>query len=178
MRSRRPFISIACQSNSCRPVYDRCDREPEELIDDAECLGAIQPFGVAGLRDEKRSVVARYGFPDQETKLREGDAVLHAPTRWRPGTISAIDRLGGRVEVKRQLKGDEAFPEALGGGLSLRSSDAAMDVPGEGSWPSLIRVQGAALRRLAPKLAGPFVTFTYADGQLAIGTTVLTATEV
>ena len=71
-----------------------------------------------------------------------------------------------------------AVPEADVGGLSIRSSDAAMDVPGEGSWPSPIRVEGAALRRLAPKLAGPLVTFTYADGQLAAGTTVLSATEV
>lgn len=92
-------------------VFDRCDRDEEELIDDVECIGAIQPFGPRWLRADKRSTIARYSFPDQETKLREGATVLRAPTRERLGTIVAIDRAHGWVEVKRQLKGDEAFPE-------------------------------------------------------------------
>lgn len=100
--------------------------------------------------------------------------------------VAAIGTARRRATLRRRGSGPEfepwvilaAVPEALGGGLSIRSSDAAMDVAGEGSWPSPIRVEGAALRRLAPKLAGPAVTFSYADGQLAVGTTVLTASEV
>ncbi|WP_375271332.1 TM0106 family RecB-like putative nuclease [Sphingomonas sp.] len=91
-------------------VFDRCDREEEELIDDVECIGAIQPFGTQWLRADKRSWIARYSFPDQETKLREGVTVLHAPTRMRLGTIVGLDRPHGWVEVKRALKGEEAFP--------------------------------------------------------------------
>lgn len=92
-------------------IYDRCEREADELVDDGECIGAIEPAGQDWQRPEKRSTVARYVFPPQETKLREGAAVLHAPTRTRLGTIHAIDADAGWVEVKRQLRGEEVFPE-------------------------------------------------------------------
>lgn len=100
--------------------------------------------------------------------------------------IAAIGTARRRATLRRRGSGPgfepwvilAAVPEALGGGLSIRSSDAAMDVSGDGTWPSPIRVEGAALRRLAPKLARPLVTLVYADGQLAIDTTVLSATEV
>lgn len=119
-------------------VYDRCEREPEALIDDGECIGAIQPHGAAWLRADKRSTVARYSFPDQETKLREGARVLHAPTRWPLGSIHAIDRAAGWVEVKRQLRGEEAFPE--GGSI----------MPG---WPIDTDVLAAAVARVAGAFA-------------------------
>ncbi len=100
--------------------------------------------------------------------------------------IAAIGTARTRATLRRRSSGPgfepwivlAAVPEALGGGLSVRSSDAANDVPGEGSWPPPIRVEGAALRRLAPKLTGPHVILTYADGRLAIGTTVLSAGEI
>jgi len=99
-------------------VYDRCERDPDELVDDGECLGAIEPAPYRnGTWQEpvKRSVAARYRFPQQDTKLREGAAVLHAPSLMRMGTIEALDRARGLVTVKRTLKGDEAFP--AGGSL-------------------------------------------------------------
>jgi predicted RecB family nuclease len=89
-------------------VYDRAEREPEDLIDDGECIGAIQPAGVQWLRQDKRSTIATYSFPDQETKLREGKDVLHVPTLTRLGTITGIDRVRNQVEVRR---GKAGFPE-------------------------------------------------------------------
>ena len=122
-------------------IYDRSERDPDELIDDGECIGAVQPFGVQWLRTEKRSTVARYGFPDQETKLRQGSAVLHAPTRMSLGTVHAIDRVAGWVEVKRQLKSGEEYPE--GGSI----------MP---SWPIDTSVLAGAVARVAAALAqGP-----------------------
>lgn len=87
-----------------------------------------------------------------------------------------------QIATWRKRRADrQAFPLVIAAGddgLSFRSADAALDVPATGTWPSPIRVAGAVLHSLAPKLAGPDVTLVYADGQLVIGTTVFSATEV
>jgi predicted RecB family nuclease len=119
-------------------VFDRCSRADDELIDDGECIGGIRPFAADWLRKEKRSTVARYSFPDQDTKLRVGSSVLHAPTLMPMGSIFAIDRDAGFVEVKRMLKGEETFP---GGGALI---------PG---WPLDTSVLEEAVARVAGVLA-------------------------
>lgn len=122
-------------------IFDRCERDVDELVDDSECIGSIEPYDAKWLRPEKRSTVAKYRFPDQESKLREGSAVLHAPTCMSLGTIHAIDRAAGWVEVKRQLKNEEQFPE--GGSI----------IPG---WPIKVGVLAEAVARVAAALAaGP-----------------------
>ena len=95
-------------------MFDRCEREPEELAEDAECIGAILPDPDAqGIwrRPDKRSTIASYRFPPQETKLREGDAVLHAPTLAKVGTIVALDGEAGTIEVKRGNAAKGIWPE-------------------------------------------------------------------
>lgn len=92
-------------------IFDRCEAEPHELIDDLECIGSVAPSGAAWLRQEKRSIVARYSCPPQETKLRIGSDVVHAPTRMKLGRVHDLDTGMGWVEVKRQLKPGEEFPE-------------------------------------------------------------------
>ena len=94
-------------------MFDRCEREDFELIDDGECIGGIAPSpGPDGEWQEKfkRSVLAHYRFPSQDTKLREGSSVLHAPTLRKAGTIHAIDSETGALTLKRQLKPGETFP--------------------------------------------------------------------
>lgn len=92
-------------------VFDRCEAEPHELLDDLECIGCISPSGADWLRTDKRSTIARYSFPPQETKLRVGSDVLHAPTRMRLGKICDLDMTASWIEVKRQLRGEAQFPE-------------------------------------------------------------------
>lgn len=95
-------------------MFDRCEREPEELVEDAECLGAIlpdpDPNGV-WLRPDRRSTIASYRFPPQETKLREGAIVLHAPTLSKVGTIVALDGEAGTVEIRRGNGAKGFWPE-------------------------------------------------------------------
>jgi uncharacterized protein len=119
-------------------VFDRCGTEPHELVDDLECIGCVAPSGVAWLRQEKRSTVARYSYPPQETKLKLGAKVVHAPTRASLGTIIDLDTTTCWVEVKRQLKGDQQFPE--GGSI----------IPG---WPLDDEVLESGLRRTVSGLA-------------------------
>ncbi|WP_324261685.1 hypothetical protein U4960_00625 [Altererythrobacter sp. H2] len=63
-------------------------------------------------------------------------------------------------------------------GLSFRTAQMACDIPAEGSWPSPIRVNGAVLRRLAPKLVGPEVALLYQDGAITLNGTSVTAREI
>jgi uncharacterized protein len=119
-------------------VFDRCDAEPHELIDDLECIGCVAPTGVSWLRQEKRSTIACYSYPPQETKLKVGAEALHAPTGMKLGKIVALDTTACWVEVKRQLRGEEQFPED--GSIIL-------------GWPLDDKVLEAGLRRTISALA-------------------------
>ncbi|WP_298291643.1 hypothetical protein [Novosphingobium sp.] len=63
-------------------------------------------------------------------------------------------------------------------GLSFRTAQLACDIPATGSWPSPIRANGAMLRRLAPKLAGPAISLEYRTGKLILNTTEVPAREL
>lgn len=123
-------------------MFDRCEREPDELVEDGECIGAIMPdIDAAGIwqRAEKQSTIASYRFPSQDSKLREGVSVLHAPTLQKVGTIIALDCEAGTAEIKRGNSGKGFWP--LDGSL----------IP-EPTVPSAILV--AAVRRVAMAWAG------------------------
>src|SRR3546814_7984728 len=96
-------------------MFDRCERELEELMDDVECIGDISPDVDAQgqwQRADKRSTIASYQFPPQETKLREGAAVLHAPSLQKVGTILSLDSEAGTAEIKRGNAAKGAWPLA------------------------------------------------------------------
>lgn len=93
--------------------------------------------------------------------------------------IDAIGMARTRATLRRKESGLEAdimFVKCADG-ISIRSSASAMDIPATGSWVSPISANGAALRRLAPKLAGPTVTLRYETGQLLLNGTSLPARE-
>lgn len=94
--------------------------------------------------------------------------------------VEAIGTARRRPTLRRVGSGFEADVILSAGenGLSIRSSNSAMDIPGEGVWASPIRVSGAGLRRLAPKLAGPTIALSYSDGELALNQTRLPAGEI
>lgn len=123
-------------------MFDRCESEPDELAEDNECIGGIVPDpDTDGVwqRPEKRGTISRYRFPPQETKLREGSVVLHAPSLAKVGTITALDCEAGTVEIKRGNAAKGIWP--LEGSL----------IP-EPTVPSAILV--AAVRRVAMAWAG------------------------
>ncbi len=119
-------------------VFDRCERLEDDLVDDGECIGDIRPAHEDWLRPEKRSIVATYSFPPQETKLQPGKDVLHAPSRQRLGSIQSLDCEAGIVEVKRGLKSGTDWPQ--GGSM----------IPG---WPIDTDVLECAVLRVAQYLA-------------------------
>lgn len=119
-------------------VFDRCERLEDDLVDDGECIGDIRPAAEDWLRPEKRSIIATYSFPPQETKLQPGKDVLHAPSRQRLGSIQSLDCEAGIVEVKRGVKSGTDWP--LGGSM----------IPG---WPIDTDVLEGAVLRVAEYLA-------------------------
>ena len=123
-------------------MFDRCEREAEELVEDGDCIGAIVPnFDDNGIwqRPDNRSTISSYRFPSQETKLREGSVVLHAPSLQKVGTIVSLDCEAGTVEIKRGKTGRGIWP--VDGSL----------IP-EPTVPNAILV--AAVRRVAKAWAG------------------------
>lgn len=93
--------------------------------------------------------------------------------------VDAIGHARTRATLRRKGAGFEpdVMFVACADGLSIRSSASAMDVPAGGTWASPITANGAALRRLVPKLAGPVVELSYADGRLSLNGTVVPARE-
>jgi RNase_H superfamily len=78
-------------------MFDRAERDTEELIDDPDSLGGLVAIGIA--RPEKKSQVRTYRYPRQETKLRETSKV-----RMKDGlkqvTVTRLDPDACEVDVK------------------------------------------------------------------------------
>lgn len=69
--------------------FERQDKLPYELIDDAECLAELSLIGEP--IHDKRSLVYTYQFPPQEYKISKDDSVVDVATLERIGTVADID---------------------------------------------------------------------------------------
>lgn len=79
-------------------MFDRAERESEELIDDLDSLAGLEAIDQP--RPEARSLVRTYRYPEQETKLREG-AQVKARIEGLPGvTVFSLDANAREVAVK------------------------------------------------------------------------------
>lgn len=88
-------------------LFDRQTWTDEELIEDPESLGGLT---LLDRGEEKRSLLATYAFPPQDTKLKEGDRPKVALTLEPAGSIIDLDLEGCTVTLKRQAKNGE-LPE-------------------------------------------------------------------
>jgi predicted RecB family nuclease len=71
----------------------------EELVDDAECIGALRADGRPP-RPDKRSQVWGFSFPPQDFKMRVGDTPVRPGTLEPAGEIVLLDEAAGRIELK------------------------------------------------------------------------------
>jgi uncharacterized protein len=138
-------------------LFDRQDTPDDELIDDAECLGALTAVGSP--EQDKQSLLVPYRFPVQETKLRQGDRPKVAATLEPAGEIREFDEDRQRLTLRRAAKKGD-LPERLslipGGPIDAsplkeainRYADALIADPG--SYPALT----ALLRRDLPVIEG------------------------
>ena len=107
--------------------FDRLNTyEPQDFIDDPDCIGGLELQAVLGL--EGRSTVYRMRCEPQDHKFSKGDQPIDPETGKGAGTIVAIDE-SGVVDFKRSRKRDnEPLPEALipGGPYDTRAQQAAI----------------------------------------------------
>lgn len=139
--------------------FDRLGRDAEELCEDEECLGACIADGHGWIGREKQSFTFRMRYPEQDTKLRPGDAVYLAETGQTAGTILELDEVARMIVLKRGVPKGELpqFLSLIPGGpldnsvLRQAVSDAASDMIAESpAYPHI----AALLKGDAPRIAG------------------------
>jgi uncharacterized protein len=72
----------------------------EELIDDTECIGGLEPDPERPPFPEKKSVVYSYRFPPQDFKVRVDGDVLIADTLAPAGEIFRLDEDAFEISLK------------------------------------------------------------------------------
>jgi uncharacterized protein len=85
--------------------FERQDKFQDELINDTDCLGALQMFGTP--EREKQSMVYSYRYPAQEHKIKAGDKPVDIATMKTIGTVAALDDERCIVKIKRGIKQGE-----------------------------------------------------------------------
>jgi uncharacterized protein len=82
-------------------MFNRQDMTEEELINDAECIGGLEPDPDRLPFSEKRSIVYSLRFPAQDFKMSLGGDVLIADTRAPAGEIVRLDEDTFEISLKR-----------------------------------------------------------------------------
>jgi predicted RecB family nuclease len=82
-------------------TFNRQDMTEEELIDDAECIGGLEPDPDRPPFPEKRSIVYSFRFPAQDFKMRLDGDVLIADTLAPAGEIVHLDEDKFEISLKR-----------------------------------------------------------------------------
>src|SRR5262245_6296455 len=130
---------------------------PDQLVDDAEAIGQLEPDGSEPER-VKKSLAYGFRFPVQQHKLDPGDEVHDPATLKHAGELLAVDSVAGTVTLKRGPKyADVPLPAALipGGAWQTREQQAALVrvgrslAAGDGRYPHLEQ-----LLRREPPLGG------------------------
>lgn len=90
-------------------LFARRDMDEEELADDAECIAGLRLVSVVPLVTSRGGNLATYHYPEQDFKLREGNACVRTDTTQGFGTLGVIDEDQRTVEI-RIGKGKEIPP--------------------------------------------------------------------
>ncbi len=93
-------------------MFARREMTEDELIDDPECIGALEAVPEHPPETVKRSVVYTFRYPPQELKLGVGDDCLRSDTLERAGRIEAIDEDAFLIRIKLGMKSG-FLPERL-----------------------------------------------------------------
>lgn len=92
--------------------FDRQERRADEHAEDDECLGGCAADGPDWIGQEKASLIFRFRYPEQETKLRAGDPVYLTAGGEAAGTILTLDEGAQTVTLKRG-KAKGPLPETV-----------------------------------------------------------------
>ncbi len=81
-------------------MFHRQEMTDEELLEDAESIGCVEPDRSRRPEPVARSAIRHFTFPAQDYKLREGGTPLIASTRQPAGEIVALDDARRSVSLK------------------------------------------------------------------------------
>ena len=138
-------------------IFDKVGREPEELIDELDCLGGLEANGPS--EQEGKSHVRSYSFPEQETKLSEGAYNVATPNGPMVVTLKNLDLDACTAEIGFPVRHFDDAPETLSllpaSPLNTKPIEAAI----ERAFGSIVQNTGrycaveAFLQRQSPALA-------------------------
>lgn len=139
-------------------MFSRMEMAEDELLDDVECLAGLTPDSASPPRQEKRSIVYTYLFPEQESKLKTGDSAAITHTA-EPVNELKIDEENRRVSFKRAAN-KEPLPGCVGLGPGMPVSTKALTeavfrfgdsvIEGDSKYPAI----EAILNQSLPKIRG------------------------
>jgi uncharacterized protein len=113
--SERPWRELAGQlvdfhRREAKPewwaMFNRQDMTEDELVDDAECIGGLEPDPERPPFPEKQSIVYSFRFPAQDFKMRRGGDVLVADSLAPAGEITRLDEDRYEISIKRGKRRD------------------------------------------------------------------------
>jgi len=81
-------------------VFARRDMDEEELVEDAECIGAMTLDAGTRPRPVKKSMLYTYRYPEQEFKLKAGDDCLRTDTAEPAGSIESLEEANRILGLK------------------------------------------------------------------------------
>jgi uncharacterized protein len=87
------------------------DLTDEERVAEREPIGCLTQVGKVG--ETARSIVYRYGYPEQEHEIEVDTTVRDPATGASPGTVVAVDRVARTIDLRRGPKTDGAHPTSL-----------------------------------------------------------------
>ncbi|MCB8748919.1 TM0106 family RecB-like putative nuclease [Rhodoferax sp. U2-2l] len=143
-------------------MFSRMEMDADELLDDGACLAGLVLDPANPPKDDKRSIIYTYLFPEQESKLKTGDAASITQTG-EPLRELKIDADNRRVSFKRAAK-REPLPDTICIGPGMPVSTKALTaavfrfansmVDGSGSYPAIEAVLSHALPTIRGITAG------------------------
>lgn len=127
-------------------IFDKIGKEPEDLIEDLECLGGL--VAKSRVVDGGRSWERTYEFPEQETKLEAGGCHVEVSELPAPVTLMEIDRTRHAATVKFSKARFDTAPNLTsilpGGPLNTDAIERAIEravgsiVRGDGRYPAIV----------------------------------------
>jgi hypothetical protein len=139
-------------------LFARRDMNEEELADDAECIAGLRLVSVVHTGTERGANVATYRYPEQEFKLREGDACFRTDTTQSMGALGAINENERTVIIRIAAKKEipEAMSVCLGGPIDTTTIKEALFRLADGLLEGQGRFTAALdfLRKSAPRIKG------------------------
>lgn len=139
-------------------LFARRDMSEEELIDDVECIAGLRLMSVERPESGRGASLAIYCYPEQEFRLREGDACVRTDTTLSFGTLAKIDEdhRTATIRIGRDKEIPATVSVSSGGPIDTKTIKEALFRLADGLLEDPSRFAAALdfLRKVAPRIRG------------------------